>query len=209
MAKVTLGTQKPQASVGRSLKLPSPRAPGSAGSWAVLQSTHVTAPMQGTRPVHQTQVQEAEDHAEASFNTGAGLFWVKEEMPFPGSPVFPKARGPGTVQCQMSSGPWNSPSSSAPPGIGGLGTGSCVQDAMEVHTHRSRVCLLWRPQVRLLDLSIQQGGPGPSPPNIRGSSLKCQRRCPKIFGEHQSPRASVASLQGNRDSRRPGTVRTP
>lgn len=63
---------------------------------AGLQSTHVT--VQGTTPGHQTQVQEAGDHAEASFNNGAGLFWVKEEMPFPGSPAFPNARGPGTVQ---------------------------------------------------------------------------------------------------------------
>lgn len=128
MAKVTLGTQKPQtymggaqsppphASAAQALALPSKVARAvSAGSWAVLQSTHVTAPMQGTTPGHQTQVQEVGDHAEASFNTGAGLFWVKEEMPFPGSPVFPKARGPGTVQCQMSSGPWKSLSSSAPP----------------------------------------------------------------------------------------------
>lgn len=107
----------PHASAAQALALPSKVARAvSAGSWAVLQSTHVTAPMQGTTPGHQTQVQEVGDHAEASFNTGAGLFWVKEEMPFPGSPVFPKARGPGTVQCQMSSGPWKSLSSSAPPG---------------------------------------------------------------------------------------------
>lgn len=57
----------------------------SSGSQAALQSTCVCVLCR--EPRHQTQVQEAKDHAGVNFNTEVDLFWVKEEMPcFPSRP---------------------------------------------------------------------------------------------------------------------------